>query len=1595
MIDFIENIGDYFSQHYFTDDFPKKVFDKSGFVSQGKTENGEKVENHISIHNKAVGSLREKYYKFKNDFLSLKRTKDKAKLAHDFNTEILKVLGYQNGTQSYDHPVFLEDNKVIPVRYRFNKGDKPYLFVMEMLPMIKVGDNTPDGLYEQNYTYEDWESVLPESFQDYEIKPEVIKEALSELFLLPEDERPEYLIMLAGSKIFLLQFEKWKYDSYLIFDLEELFVLSQIPANKNFLALFYALLAKKQFITESESVLSSLEEDAHKASYGVTKTLKNAVIYAVENLANEAIAYKRTQLKTIEDKKQIIELIENDKFAQELKDDCLTFVYRLLFLFYAESREDLEILPVNDSTYQKGYSMEMLRDLEMIQLTTDSSRNGFFFSDSLWKLFEFLHEGREEQHGFILKPLDSPLFDNDALKHLSGIRFKNSVLQEIVLRLSLSARTRNKSRGRISYSNLGINQLGSVYESLLAYSGFFAKEDLIEVKAANDKTGKDGTFLAPKSRRDDFKEEEILKDFDHPSEDVTVNRGQFVYRLNGRDRKKSASYYTPEVLTHCTVRYTLKGILDKLREKQNIIDGELIGEYCADEILKLKILEPAMGAAAFQNEVINQLSVAYLELKEHEEIHKGRKRIVPGNYKDEVQKVKAFIAANNVYGVDLNPTAVELGKLSLWLNCMHKNMETPFFGHRLGTGNAVVGAWLKVYNKTDIIEEFPTEGTANQRKKPIPKEWWDKAPKRVQWKGKKLNRKDDQIYHFLLPDANMVPSYGIKLLKEELTDVEKKAFTDWRNDFKAPISKGEHKRLAKISRVIDHLLDEHHKQILGVIKDTTSVYPVYGQENPQVALKGYNEKERLANSRNSRTAPFYKLRMIMDYWCSLWFWDVREVASLPQRAEWYNEIESLLNIDTSSLPENAAEQDILNEFGKHTTDGTLFSDKGRIKTVIALRDTHRFFHNELEFIEVFKEGGGFDVIAGNPPWVGIEMDQTGVLSETHPEIAIRGLSASQVNKLSSQYLDETLELKNNYLSESIWAMSTKEFLGAVQCYPLLEGQRNNLYKCILVNCIDIIAKNGYCGLIHPEGIYDETKAKQIRKEVYPRLEYHFQFKNELLLFADVMNTRMYSVNVYGEKKNNIKFKSISNLFSVSTIDQSFKNRNNDILGFKRYDSVLGKWVWEITGNSTRIVEFDQKLLSKMSQVFEHKDSLSGVLPKTHNTGMANVLKGFSELKNTIGNDLDDALVGFNQVTAVNSRIIKRRPVNEEMISQNENVLSSPHFFVNNPYYKNAYLKSTSPKHFECIQLDQLPDLFHRRMNFGPDINFEKFFQENKSWSIWKSSYRILVSKMVDPGTERTLQSCIIPEGVCHTDSCISLLFKNLGKLVVSAGFMSSLPYDFYIKSAGKTNLYENTLALIPIPRFNNELKQLINLRTLRLNCLTRDYSRLWGELYNDQFKEDIPSFSGLKNNHSLEGNWNTNVPYRSYLDRRNCQIELDVLCAMAIKMSLEDLISIYLVQFPTLVKNEYDTWYDNKGNIVYTVNGQGLKGVGVERTDWEKIRGLKQGQTYEHVITKSDLYEGETVTYYAPFDKCDRVENYKTAWAHFEKVFNQENVVTV
>jgi hypothetical protein len=123
--------------------------------------------------------------------------------------------------------------------------------------------------------------------------------------------------------------------------------------------------------------------------------------------------------------------------------------------------------------------------------------------------------------------------------------------------------------------------------------------------------------------------------------------------------------------------------------------------------------------------------------------------------------------------------------------------------------------------------------------------------------------------------------------------------------------------------------------------------------------------------------------------------------------------------------------------------------------------------------------------------------------------------------------------------------------------------------------------------------------------------------------------------------------------------------------------------------------------------------------------------------------------------------------------------------------------------------------------------------------------------------------------------------------------------------------------------------------------------------------------------------------------RRQALVELDVLAAQALGLTLDELQTIYRVQFPVLRKYEQNMWYDQNGRIIYTKN-RGLPGVGFKSKQWKKVKDKTSG-TVERTV-EDDTQPGgpaeRTIVYEAPFDKCDREEDYVRAWRVFEYLYD-------
>lgn len=1372
---FIQNVGDYFPSGYFSDDFFEKVQKCAGISN-------DEVKDICSPYVR----LKQEYNDYKNFIINDRpRVEDAIKKTHDFHTRLLSILGYQTDHAYQEHCVVNDEStpvEMIPVRHVIRQGEQVKMLVMEMQNLIPIEEKEPAGLFEQQYESDErsgqqkysarqWRFVFNLDTEKYKISPAIINKAITHIFLLPEERRPHFILMLAGNTVFLFDKDKWAKGSYLQFSLDDLFAQASIDAkHRTLYALFHMLVSKQTLAAEGEMVLmDTIIEESYKNAYEVTKDLKEGVILAVETLANEALYWwKQNNNIPVSD-------YTDDTFESEVKDDCLTIIYRLLFLFYAESRDELEILPVDDEVYKLGYSLESLRDLEMVRLNSDASRNGYFFDDSIHHLFSLLSDGHNAKvnnvnsKSFRVRPIDSPLFNDKNLRHLAGVRIRNIKWQEIIKALSLSKK--KNYCGRISYANLGVNQLGSVYESLLAFRGFYAEEDYIEVHKAN--APQDGTFLVPYSRMGDFDISEVLCD-QQTGNPVILPEGTFVYRLNGRDRQKSASYYTPEVLTRSTVKYTLKSILDDVRANKRQ----------ATELLELKILEPAMGAAAFQNEVINQLAEAYLAEQQRQQREKGLRnwRIQPDCYRDELQKVKAYIATHNVYGVDLNPTAIELGKLSLWLNVIHKDMETPFFANRLALGNAVIGAWLKVYSKQDVYGIFDRCGSTAKVNK-----WWEKAPHKVKFFSNRVNRSVNEVYHFLLPDANMLGVRSIKEQKKTHAN-EDKRMVAMLKDWTTPIGDADFKTLQRISGKIDVLLKEYFTNQLSIDELTNNRNDIWDGIDHSASntlfkadeqAESYAKKQQLFDTRYRHDNAYRKLKLAMDYWCALWFWEYDDAADLPTRQEYWGDIEALLDVDNSQLDtktrqalERAASNVVsedMPEYSKMTEDESqivtktqeeiltdshaqvsLFAneDPQRLKIADRLAKRYHFFHPMLEFIEVFWLRDGFDIICGNPPWIKLEFDEQGILSEKYPEVAIRKMSAPDVRKMRDKMFEQIPATEELYRSEEIDTACSSIFMNAYCNYPLLVGQQTNLYKCVLENAMDLASEdNGFIGLLTPDGVYDDPKGQPFRRELYKRLRYHFQYQNELRLFAEVDHHTVYGDQLLGPVRSSSPcFASLSNLFHPSTVDACFAHDGHGLCGGIKDEN--GNW--NTKPHRDRIVTITDKELQVLSDTFE--DGTTGDCAKLvsiQSREIIDVIKKLSQYPIHVRDKKTIITVSIDQTHGVDDGIMKRCDNYVPNVENYEMIYSGPHFHVANPYYKTPRQSCVLNSDYDNIDLTEINADYVPRTNYVPVMPLKEYkelfkgFQNGQDkdgkpiYDNWMDYYKVGFRNMLSIEGERS------------------------------------------------------------------------------------------------------------------------------------------------------------------------------------------------------------------------------------------------------------------
>lgn len=395
---------------------------------------------------------------------------------------------------------------------------------------------------------------------------------------------------------------------------------------------------------------------------------------------------------------------------QEIYAGLLASLLRLVFLLYAE---DQGLMP-DDPVYQQNYAVSglftRLRDDAAQHPDTMDQRFGAW--GWLLSLFRLVYDGTPYT-GFRLPARHGKLFDPDAHPFLEG-RAKGSPWQKgeklDVPRVSDGCIFRVLSSlllldgERLSYRSLDVEQIGSVYEAVMGFEVERAKGRSIGVRKPKKGVSVDVVFdvdallqVPAKDRAKRFKE---LTESELPAkgaaalkeaataEEVVDALGKrksrrtpellppgALYLQPGEERRRTGSHYTPRSLTEPIVEKTLEPILRRLGDKPT-----------PQQILDLKVCDPAMGSGAFLVEACRQLAE---HLVRAWEVHNAMPRDMLGE--EPRMHARRLVAQRCLYGVDRNPFAVDLAKLSLWLVTLAKNQPFTFLDHALRCGDSLVG----------------------------------------------------------------------------------------------------------------------------------------------------------------------------------------------------------------------------------------------------------------------------------------------------------------------------------------------------------------------------------------------------------------------------------------------------------------------------------------------------------------------------------------------------------------------------------------------------------------------------------------------------------------------------------------------------------------------------------------------------------------------------------------------------------------------------------------------------------------------------------------------------------------------------------------
>jgi len=617
-----------------------------------------------------------------------------------------------------------------------------------------------------------------------------------------------------------------------------------------------------------DSPVDVLVDLSQQHASDVCRSLRHGVLEASESILRALVARPHTQA------------------VPDVFEQALTIVYRMLFLFFAEGRS---LVPSWHPIYRSSYSLERLSEQAI-----DRTPVGLW--DALRAAARLAHAGCRAGdlrvtpfNGRLFAPSRTPLAERRDLD--------DDAARRSLVALSSRPALDGEGRERIVYRDLGVEQLGAVYETLLDYVPRVER-----VRAP-------GT---PRTRAV-----------------VSLEAGSGV-------RKATGTFYTPQAIAAYLIRQTLH---------------PLVRDATPEQILDLKVLDPSMGSGAFLVGACAYLGDAY----EQAVIKHGRCH--PNDLGPrERAAIRRAIAERCLYGVDLNPMAVQLARLSLWLTTLAVDRPLSFLDHHLQVGNSLIGTWIS------CLRRAPTD--RRRRMEPLP------------------------------------------------------------------------------------LLDE--LPLSGTLRDVLPIRFSLASD-PNDTPEQVRAKERTLAALTRRESALSRWKRVADVWCARWF-----AADLRPHAGLFAALSDAILTSRCVLPRATAE---------------------RFLTVAeTAAATHRFFHWELEFPEVFfdadgerRPNAGFDAVVGNPPWDMVRADH-----------------GSESRRSASR--EETA--------------AVVRFTRDAGVYEAQSDGHANRYQLFAERSVALTRAGGRIGLVLPSGLLADQGSARLRRLLFSRanVETIVGFDNKQAIF---------------------------------------------------------------------------------------------------------------------------------------------------------------------------------------------------------------------------------------------------------------------------------------------------------------------------------------------------------------------------------------------------------------------------------------------------------------------------------------------------------------